>query len=844
MDPATWQRVKAICADALERDAGERAALVAERCGEDVEMQRQVLQLLAAHERAEPGFLEQPTGGPLEAVLTSQIGQRFGAWELVEELGAGGMGVVYLARRREADFEQRAALKVVRLAGDAALTERFQRERQVLAGLEHPNVAHLLDGGTTDEGVPYFAMEYVEGRRIDRYCDEEKLSTGERLALFLEVCSAVGHAHRNLVVHRDLKPSNIVVTADGRPKLLDFGIAKLLAEGPGDAAVTRFQALTPDYASPEQLEGGAISTASDVYSLGALLYRLLTGRTPFAAGSKSLPELARERKQPPPRPSAVVDAAGARRLRGDLDSIVLKALRLEPERRYRSVDALAEDLERWLGGYPVRARPDSLRYRLSKYVRRNWLPLAAAALVSAAVAAGGGVAAWQAREARDQRDRADDHAQRTELVNQFLVNLLAAPAGRWWRDLENQGPETRVIDVIDEAAVRLETELEEAPLQRAALHQTLGDTYMALVQYNDRAEYQVRRALEIRTRELGEVDPSVAESTYYLAAIVRALGRLPEALETYERAIGIERRLPESTANYPYALSEGATTAAQLGQHSAARQWIDAALALPAEATGSIPRHYMLAVRSLVSVQRGDLAAAERGLRDAEEAIRTAEVERGAAVLAIAAAVTAWLADDLESAREWWETAGENRGDPWRIQLLFDLGRFEEANEILVNLEVGYARLPVARILEARLHRTMGGDPEHCLELAEPALAVEEGWSRGPTWYLADARSAVAECLLARGREGDAERALELVATARATLDELFERPTPLHRRLPIAPGPGGTATLCKRRQSSRRPASGRTISSSLAGLPSFVRPPTVLGVRCIRLVTWRMRSG
>ena len=439
MDSATWQRVKTTCADALERAAGEREAFVLERCGEDVEMRQQVLELLAAHGRADPAFLEQPTGGPLEAVVSSQIGQRFGAWELVEELGAGGMGVVYLARRRETDFEQRAALKVMRLAGDAGLKERFQRERQLLAGLEHPNIAHLLDGGTTDEGAPFFAMEYVEGRPIDRYCDEEGLSTDERLGLFLQVCSAVGYAHRNLVVHRDLKPSNIVVTSDGRPKLLDFGIAKLLAEGPGDAAVTSFQALTPAYASPEQLESGAITTASDVYSLGALLYCLLTGRPPFAAGDRSLLELAREREQSPPRPSTVVDGAAARRLQGDLDSIVLKGLWPEPELRYGSVDALAEDLTRYQAGLPVGARLGTFSYLFGKFVRRHKGAVGAGALI-ALILVGATLASTRAAriagaeraKAEAERTKAENERAKAERITGFLQRMISSPDASWF----------------------------------------------------------------------------------------------------------------------------------------------------------------------------------------------------------------------------------------------------------------------------------------------------------------------------------------------------------------------------------------------------------------------------
>jgi serine/threonine-protein kinase len=533
MKAATWQRVKEICADALELEAAAREALVVRRCSGLPEVEQEVRRLLAAHDRAAPDFLETPTGGPLRLPTPFEIGQRVGAWELVDKLGAGGMGVVYLAERRDADFEQRAGLKVMRLAADDRLAERFHRERQVLAGLEHPNIARLLDGGTTEEGLPFFAMEYVQGRPIDRYCEEESLPTDERLSLFLEACSAVGHAHRNLVVHRDLKPSNILVTSDATPKLLDFGIAKFLTDGPGVGSATRLPALTPEYASPEQLAGGKITTATDIYSLGVLLYRLLTGRTPHPTGEMSLPELAKERAQAPPRPSAVVHGSLARRLRGDLDSIVLKALRPEPELRYGSVEALAEDLQRHLDGQPVGARKGTFPYLLGKFMRRHKVPAAAASLLALALVAGLLVTDRAARVAEVERAKA-------ERISGFLQRMISAPDSSWF-SAGRSGRDVTVIEILEEAVRNLETEEELQPAEEAMIRRTFGLTYRGLALYEE-AESLLREAVRLdrTSSEAGSHD--LAAGLHELALTLHMKGDYPGAADHYRQSIEVFRR--------------------------------------------------------------------------------------------------------------------------------------------------------------------------------------------------------------------------------------------------------------------------------------------------------------
>jgi serine/threonine protein kinase/tetratricopeptide (TPR) repeat protein len=441
MTPERWQEIKVVLDDALELKASERAAFLDRVCARDASLRKEVEVLLSADEEAGPDFLNEPrrfemttvggaAGNPDEPT-DLWIGRRVGPYKVVERLGIGGFGEVYRAIRADDQYHKEVALKVVRAGQDSAFVfSRFKHERQILAGLDHPNIARLHDGGATEDGVPYFVMELIDGQPLDRYCENHRLSVTERLKLFLPVCAAVQYAHQRLIIHRDIKPGNILVTTDGVPKLLDFGIAKILdtgaeAGGP-EPTLTVFRVLTPGYASPEQIKGEPITTASDVYSLGVVLYELLTGQHPYRRLSGKPEEMARAVCEEEPRkPSTVArknttkrtGSAGSsglpemidvsaekrsKRLRGDLDNIVLMALRKEPQRRYVSVEQFAEDIRRHLARLPVAARQDTIAYRTSKFIARHKTAVVAAVLLTLTLLAGLAITLREARLAREQ----------------------------------------------------------------------------------------------------------------------------------------------------------------------------------------------------------------------------------------------------------------------------------------------------------------------------------------------------------------------------------------------------------------------------------------------------------
>lgn len=543
-DRARWRRASALLDGALELPAAERTPYLEAACGGDLELRQQVEDLLAA-EAAAGAFLTAPAAeraAPLvaedDAVASETVasGRVLGCYRLLGELGAGGMGTVYLAERCDGQFEQQVALKVLRHGLADELTQRrFLQERQILARLQHPAIARLLDGGVTPEGVPYFVMERVEGRPLTAFVREERLGIGPILAVFLEICDAVQYAHRNLVVHRDLKPSNILVDGAGHVRLLDFGIAKLLAEdgewGSAPASTrTALRTFTPEYAAPEQLAGEPVTTATDVYSLGVLLYELLTGERPYrsaadGAGWLKQAVLAHDPERPSTR---AANPELARRLRGDLDWITLKALQKEPARRYASAEALAADLKRHLEGLPVTARRDTLRYRASKFLRRHRLAVGAVVLVLISLTGGLVGTTSQAR-------RAEREVRKAEAVKDFLKSLLAASDPS-----QAQGRERTARQLLDDGAHRIETEFADQPEVRSEIARLIGSTYQQLGEY-ERALPLLRADLERRRRLDGPRSVAVAESLTGLADVAYDAGRFGEAGPLYEEALAIQR---------------------------------------------------------------------------------------------------------------------------------------------------------------------------------------------------------------------------------------------------------------------------------------------------------------
>ena len=439
MDVEAWRRIEEIVDAALTSGRAQWDRVLDERCGTDAALRAEVEALLAQVDSAE-GFLQSPPAMAAAAVMSEtesrageagNEGRRLGAYTIERPLGRGGMGSVWLARRSDGRYEGRVAVKLLSIAQlDPIGSERFRREGTTLARLTHPNIARLLDAGVAEAGQPYLVLEYVEGRPIDAYCEQAGLTPEQRLALFLQVLDAVGHAHANLIVHRDIKPSNILVTADGTVKLLDFGIAKLLErEGEQDATLTdpSGAALTPAYAAPEQVTGRPITTATDVYALGVLLYLLLAGRHPTGNDLRSRADHMRAVVdiEPVPLSAGVADARLGRHYRGDLDNIVAKALKKQPEERYTTVTAFAEDLRRYLHHEPVAARRDSLGYRVGKFLRRHRVPVAVASVVAVALVAATAVALRARTIATRERDEAVYHARRAEAIRDFQTALIS-----------------------------------------------------------------------------------------------------------------------------------------------------------------------------------------------------------------------------------------------------------------------------------------------------------------------------------------------------------------------------------------------------------------------------------
>ncbi|MBK7707376.1 MAG: serine/threonine protein kinase [Acidobacteria bacterium] len=592
MDPEKWNKIKQVVNDALELEPSERLEFL-ERF--DAEIRAEVESLLAFEDSSRDEFgisaVDLSSGFFADDDSTSLAGETIGAYRIVSEIGEGGMGAVYLAERADGKFEQRVALKLLRREmNTAAFRRRFEQERTILAALEHPNIARLLDAGTTDDRIPFLAMEYIEGLPIDQYCRVHGLGLQERLNLFRKICAGVAFAHRNLVVHRDLKPSNILINASGEPKLLDFGISKFISEdfpGAKTATVTRLGAMTPSYASPEQLQSRSVTTATDIYSLGVILFELLSGHRPFESNESSLKEIYRAVVESEPRrPSAVISESGfnpsrtedetvafpdrqtkpaktstssaylavnPRSVSGDLDNIVLKALQKEPERRYSSAEAFADDIRRHQEGRPIMARPNTLTYRAGKFVRRNLAAVIAAAAIAVSIIAGISATLWQARVARIESARAAKRFNDVrKLANSYIFDV--------YPEIENLegalkarekivGNALAYLDGLSAEAsddLQLQGELATAyekigDVQGALNNSSLGNIEAGLESY--RKARMLREAISAADRaDLGALE-RLANNYYTTARTLWNNTETAKAEEMFEKGLKLRREL-------------------------------------------------------------------------------------------------------------------------------------------------------------------------------------------------------------------------------------------------------------------------------------------------------------
>lgn len=553
MDKETWAKVKDIFSEVIALDPEVRDLRLDEICEGDSEVRSEVEALISSNDEVE-NFIEEPAFAIPDAIppdIEPSANKQIGNYRIVREIGRGGMGTVFLATRDDGEFHQQVAIKIVSSAflGRENL-RRFRQERQILAELNHPNIARLLDGGVTDDGLPYLVMEYVEGEPLVEFAEKRSLTVDERLRVFQQICRAVAYAHAKLIVHRDIKPSNILVNAEGNIKLLDFGLAKFLDIESGDITATNFRALTPAYASPEQLRGDPITTASDIYSLGVVLYELLTGSRPFDHASMTFEKMIElVSGSEPEKPSAKVGSLADRRepvldektvterrrsLRGDIDNIVLMAMRHEPERRYGSVEQLANDIEGHLDGLPISATEDTFGYRASKFVRRHRIGIASVALVVLILFSGIVSTAWQARVAGRERDQAKLERDRAEQLNTFLQSILSAASPT------EKGKNVKLIEVLDDAATRIDSELADQPELRARALTTIGRTYNELG-IPDRAEAKLIEALNIYRGLFAGYNSDKVASMAYLADSLIAQYKFDEGESIVLEAISAER---------------------------------------------------------------------------------------------------------------------------------------------------------------------------------------------------------------------------------------------------------------------------------------------------------------
>lgn len=643
-----WERLQELFSRAIDLDPCEREAFVAREVGDDAHLREELTKLLAADTGRSTGPLTLALGAALEKTTRDRrqavLGRIVNNYRLVSVLGHGGTGTVYLAERADRQYSAQVAVKIIdagTIHGD--LGQRLRAERQILASLNHPNIARLIDAGETEEGQPYLIMEYVHGEPLDRYCDRNQLDIKARLELFLQICSAVQYAHQNLIVHRDLKPANILVTAERTPKLLDFGIAKLLdADSSASAlALTRMndRLLTPEYASPEQILGRSVTTASDVYALGVVLYELLTGLRPYTV-PPSASQLELERTiciSDPERPSAALkrvassqdrspslaDAAAARgltleklarRLNGDLDAIVLRALRKEPEHRYGSVDQFAADIKRHLSQEPVQARQGNWTYYSSRFIRRHAFGVSAGAAFGVFLTAFAIVMSIQAQRIAAERDRATIEGNRAESVSEFMLDIFEASD-----PFESQGQQVTARALLDQAGRNIRGDLSQHPEVRARLLEAIGRAYRRQNEYELAISF-LEDAERLR-KQLPDPDGSRrANVLTELAMALREVGDLDGAQEKLRDAVALaEANRSMESLTYARLLMNLGRVELTSGNPAGAKPYFERSLALHKELLGSTHPEVASVLLDLSSVHlwEDDIQSAERRVREA-----------------------------------------------------------------------------------------------------------------------------------------------------------------------------------------------------------------------------------
>ncbi len=778
-----WQVVSPCLDRALEIPENERGAWLEELRAEEQDLAAEVEGLLEERRALNrEGFLEGEALKP--PAPASLAGQTIGAYTLISPIGQGGMGSVWLARRSDGRFEGQAAVKLlnVSLVGRAGET-RFGREGSILARLTHPNIARLADAGVSTTGQPYLVLEYVPGEPIDRYCEGKALDVEGRLRLFLDVLSAVAHAHANLIVHRDIKPSNVLVATDGQVKLLDFGIAKLLEEegGAGEGtALTRDgeRLLTPEYAAPEQVTGGAITTATDVYALGTLLYVLLAGRHPADAARGSTADLVRAIVDTEPRRVSEVVPDGRRRfLEGDLDTIVAKALKKDPAQRYASVTALADDLRRFLDHEPISARPDTLAYRAAKFVRRHAAGVVTAAAVFLLLA---GLTGFYTTRVAAERDRARLQAQKAERVSELLTGLLTGADPYAAHDAKD----ITVRGLLDAGAARVEKELAGQPELKAEMLSVMGRTYQRLGE-PEKARPLLEEALSTRRRVLGPENAQVAESANDLGVLLRGTGDMAAAEPLLVEALAMRQKVlgPEHAAVAETLVELGRVYSDQ-GSDQRAEPLFRDALAIRRKALGDQGHETATSMNELALLlwRRGELPEAEELFRQCLEINRKTlgenhpDVSTSLNNLSLIAGDRGDFAAAETLSRQSLVIARKTLGDKhpdvaaklnnlaWALR---QQGKYDEAAAVLQealqiataaygdqNPSVAVYKLSLGRVQLARK------DAASAEVLLRQVLQIfQRAYPRG-NWRSAVAKSLLGEALTSLGRYNEAERLL------------------------------------------------------------------------------------